>query len=188
MSDLLKREEELRKEVDGILYEKGLYNLLENYGEVQLTGSYILKTMYKKDLDISIYNPDLSVTEFYELGGKLAELLEPHGVHYRNTRVKFVENRPLEALYWGMEFDEWKMDLWLITREHFDGALEYCGNIIKNMTDEKRKLILEIKNMASENYNRKYSSKELYAAIFKEDIKSIEEFNRYLQEKIGCEL
>lgn len=188
MTDLLKREENLRKEVDKILYERGLYDLLGEYGEVLLTGSYILKTMYKYDLDISLYNPELTVKQFYELGGRLAEMLEPHGGFFRNTRVKFVENRPLEALYWGMQFGEWKLDLWVITKEHFNGAVEYCDNIIKQMTDEKRKLILEIKNKASSNYNRKYSSKELYAAIFKEDVKSIEEFNAFLQKKVGCDI
>lgn len=186
--DLLKKEELLRKEVDQILYGKGLYDSLCKYGEVEITGSYVLKTMYKKDLDISLYNPKLSVVDFFKMGGEIAEILNPHGGFYRNTKVKFVNNRPPEAFYWGFQFADWKMDLWVVTKEHMDGSIKYAQNIINKMTEEKRRLVLEIKQKASSNYNKIYSSRELYEAIFEEDINSIEKFEKYLLSKIGCKL
>lgn len=188
MKELIKEEEELRKKVDNILYQKGLFNLLQEYGEVNITGSYILKTMHKKDIDISLYNPNLSVAKFYELGGKIAEILKPQGGFYRNTKVQFIKNRPPESLYWGFQFGEWKMDLWVIPKEHLDESIEYSDKILENMTEEKRELILEIKQKASSNYNKKYSSRELYSAVFKEEIKSVEEFKIFLKNTVGCEL
>lgn len=188
MENLLKKEENLRKEVDDILYQKGVLKLLEEYGEVHLTGSYILKTMYKKDIDISMFNPDLSVPQFYELGGRLAEILNSQGGFYRNTKVQFVKNRPSESLYWGFQFDDWKMDLWVIPKDHLEESIEYSDKIIKNMTEDKRKLILEIKNKAGSNYNKKYSSRELYSAIFNEGIKSIDEFELFLNDRVGCSI
>ena len=43
-------------EADTILYDLGLYEVLEKYGEVVVTGSYSLSTMTWRDLDIYIIN------------------------------------------------------------------------------------------------------------------------------------
>ena len=188
MSELIEQELQLRKDVDELLYEKGLNKILEKYGEVYLTGSYLLKTMLKKDIDISLLNSEITIPGFFKLGGEVAAFLKCHGGHYRNTKEKSVNSRPPESLYWGFEFADWKIDLWIVPKYHLDESIEYSESIINKMDEEKRKLILEIKNVVSSNYNRKYSSKEIYDAVLEKNILSLEEFKNYLKNDKNCEL
>jgi len=144
-ASLLQYESQVREQADSLLFKKGLYKILEKYGTVLLTGSYSLKLMYKKDLDISLVSPNLSVKEFYKMGGEISEIIQPHSVYYRNTKVKRISGRPDNALYFGFIFDDWKIDLWVVDKDRAEGSEIYSNNILKKLTDEKRILILEIK-------------------------------------------
>ena len=77
----------LRQEADGLLREKGLHSLLGQYGEVHVTGSYALKLMAWRDLDIYLVSPNMAPRRFFELGGRVAELLNPAKMNFRNERI-----------------------------------------------------------------------------------------------------
>ncbi len=81
MTNLFELEIQVRNEADEILYSKGLLELLNKYGRAELTGSYPLQLMCKKDLDISLVNAKLEADEFFELGSKIVSLLKPHSVY-----------------------------------------------------------------------------------------------------------
>ena len=118
---LLQSDSALRKEADELLRGKGLLRLLESYGKPHVHGSYSLGTMVWRDLDLYLENAVITEKGFFELGGRLASLLSPTKMNYRDTRTVPVEGLPL-GLYWGVyqvhrSEDAWKIDIWATDSE-----------------------------------------------------------------------
>ena len=176
MTDLLEQSTTVKVEAEKILFQKGLYSLLVKFGEVHCSGSYYLDLMLKQDIDLSLVNPDLSEADFFRLGGEVSGLLTPHSIHYRNTRVKFVPNRPPESLYWGFEFGEWNIDLWLVPEAYHLDSIDYLNSIANSLDQEKRLAILDIKQDAMEQglYGRQFSSRELYRGVIQDGVRDLE--------------
>ncbi|MEN8192363.1 MAG: hypothetical protein ABFS12_06070 [Bacteroidota bacterium] len=180
--DLNKYEKMIRDEADSLLYDKGLVKLLSEYGRVEFAGSYPLKMMWKKDLDISLVAPDLTPDQFFILGGKIAQLLKPHSVYYRDTRVLEVNDRPKNSLYFGIFFDDWKIDLWVIDEQWWAESEKYMRNILERLTEEKKRIILEIKKEFSNStdYGKKYTSKLIYSSVLDGRVTSVREFKNLI--------
>jgi len=145
--------------------------------------------MLKKDLDISLVNPSLSLESFFELGHRLATLLRPHSIHYRNTRVKPIADRPRESLYWALLFEDWNIDLWLVPEYYYLESEKYLGAICAALTPEKRTLILDIKTQAMSEgiYNKQFGSRELYQAVCFEEVHSYFELQAWLTKSADIE-
>ena len=105
--DLVQRDQVIRKEADELLGSKGLRSLLEDYGTPHVTGSYALKLMTWKDLDIYLEQTDLSEESFFSLGGRIASYLAPVKMSFRNERINRTPNLPSRSLLgylpWGRE-------------------------------------------------------------------------------------
>ncbi len=120
-TNLINAAEELEREANCIIFDRGLDSLLRDYGNVFYKGSYFLKVMVWPDLDIDlVLEPDpYSVDAFFELGNRLAQLPGVWGMHFRNCISHPHEQLP-KGLYWGMRMDRvdsdgyWKVDLWAI--------------------------------------------------------------------------
>src|SRR5207302_11021026 len=65
----------LRAEADGLLGRTGLKDLLSRSGTVHVSGSYALRLMTWRDLDIYLETPGMTVSEFFALGSRIAALL-----------------------------------------------------------------------------------------------------------------
>lgn len=182
VQDLLKYEESIRKEADSILFDGGLKDLISRYGRVEMAGSYPLKMMYKKDLDITLVAPTLQPQKFFELGGKIAEHLNSYFLYYHNTRIKELPRRPVNSLYFGISFNDWKIDLWVTSEEWWSESKQYMNNILEKLTDEKKKVILEIKKefSNSSDYGRKFNSNNVYSAVLDNHVNSVTEFKNFL--------
>lgn len=182
MKNIIQYSTEIKKEADHLLYNKGLNQILKNYGLVKFTGSYELDLMVKKDLDITLLTNNISLTDFYKLGGEMSVLLNPHSMFFRNTKVKPVNNRPKEGYYWGVQFEDWKLDLWAIEESKFNGSVRYIDGIIKKLTPENKEIILDLKFvfMNDKEYGSKFSSKEVYEAVLNYGVKTKEEFYVFL--------
>ncbi|MDU0206457.1 hypothetical protein ACYEXS_32085 [Paenibacillus sp. MAH-36] len=50
----------IKTEADGILHENGLIRILEGYGKVFISGSYLLDLMTWRDLDIYLANDKMN--------------------------------------------------------------------------------------------------------------------------------
>ena len=88
IADVFGIDKAIRAEADELLRGRGMQILLEEYGQVQLTGSYVLKLMAWRDLDICLVTDQaLPVPIFFELGGRIAESLGPHRMQFRNERI-----------------------------------------------------------------------------------------------------
>lgn len=98
LNKYLKHSQEIKKEAESLITKFNRIEIISKYGELNSTGSYKLDLMYKKDINISLVNDDLSVQDFTELGKELIYILETPSVYYRNTRITPVEKRPENAL------------------------------------------------------------------------------------------
>lgn len=181
--ELLKYSNEIKSKADLLLYQKEILNILERFGKVIITGSYSLDLMIKKDLDISLVNDKLKQIEFFELGKLLSEKLNPHGMFYRNTVVKEVPNRPPNSFYWGIQHEEWKIDLWKVPSFYSEESVHYINNIKQSLDEEKKEIILSLKYelMSDNDYGRKFSSKEIYKAVVFNQVKTLEQFLEYVK-------
>ena len=184
----------LRAEADGLLWVKGLHPLLERFGQVQITGSYALKLMAWRDLDLYLVTEELRLSEFFRLGGQIADLLTPTKMSFRNERVARTEGLP-EGLYWGIYLGDeragaWKIDLWAVGPEQFRALDEFCRNIERRLTATARRKILEIKAQCwmKPGYRRTFSSRDIYEAVLAGGVSDLAAFDDYLQREKGCTL
>ena len=184
MSTHLSVDAELRGEADRIL-AAGLRDLLEAYGEPHVTGSYALELMTWRDLDIYVVRDDLDRNAFFELGGRIATLLEPHRMHYRDETLEHTPGLP-RGIYWGIYLGDerkgaWKIDIWASPRADFEPAKRYCDRILERLTPETREAILAIKSACWQHpeYRRTFSSADIYEAVLQHGVKDAERFWLY---------
>lgn len=183
MTDPLSISQTIKNEADELLNKYQVVEILSKYGQVNFTGSYKLDLMYKKDVDISLINNNLSVENFTQLGKELIDKLNTPSVYYRNTRITPVENRPENSLYWGIKTDDWFIDLWGMSVEIYERAEKYIEEIKSQLTKENRLIILRLKNefIKKKSYGISFNSRELYDAVLNHKVKDSEHFNLYLE-------
>jgi hypothetical protein len=76
----------IRAEADRLL-GSGLQAVLSQFGEVSVIGSYALRLMAWRDLDIEVVPDEPSRRAFFDLGYRVAECLLPTRMHYRDETV-----------------------------------------------------------------------------------------------------
>lgn len=182
MKPVLEQSREIKNQADTIIHDQGLDALLSEYGEVAYTGSYALDLMMKKDIDVSLINPALTLRQFFELGYRVAELVKPHSMFHRNTKVKPVDGRPDQAYYWRFHFDEWSLDIWLVSKDYHQASVEYLSSIRNALTPERVRVILALKHESLEKdlYGVHFGSKQLYPAVLSGSVRTFDELRSYL--------
>lgn len=185
MDKYLKQSRLIKNEANNLIENFNLVSIISQYGDLYYTGSYELDLMYKKDIDISIVNNNISVEEFSQLGKDLIDKLNTPSVYYRNTRITPVEKRPENALYWGVKTGEWWIDIWAMSEKVYERSDKYIKEIKGKLTTENRQIVLEIKAKLLKNktYGVKFGSRELYDAVLNNNVSSVKSFEKYLKEK-----
>lgn len=181
-------DEELRAEADRLL-ASGLREILTDYGEFNIVGSYALRLMAWRDLDIHLVRAELDRKSFFELGARIADLLSPHRMHYRDQTIVTTEGLPA-GFYWGVYLGDeregaWKIDIWLTNSEGFRAVREYGERISKRLTDATRQSILDIKTSCWKHpqYRKGFSSTDIYDAVLDHGINNAEEFWGFLRDQ-----
>ena len=184
MIDIVKKSQTIKEEAIALIQKFDLLSTLRHYGEVKFTGSFELDLMLKKDIDISLVNDDLTVEEFTELGKELIDKLNTPSVYYRNTRITSVEKRPENSLYWGIQVEDWFLDIWAMSSKVYERADKYIKLVKSKLNDENRLIILSLKNdlMEINIYGKGFGSREIYDAVLNYDISTAEQFDLYLSE------
>ena len=185
MDKYLKQSRLIKKEANNLIEKFNLAYIISQYGHLHYTGSYELDLMYKKDIDISIVNNNISVEEFSQLGKVLIDKLNTPSVYYRNTRITPVEKRPENALYWGVKTGEWWIDIWAMNESVYKRAESYIAEIKSKLNPQNRITILQLKNelLSLNTYGNKFGSRELYDAVLNNNVISVQSFEKYLKEK-----
>jgi hypothetical protein len=140
----------IEKEAGEILYEKGLLNILNLFGKPHISGSYALDLMTWRDLDIYLEVENISETDLFVLGEKIATVFKPAKMHFRNELIAKTSGLPA-GLYWGIYLGNelegaWKIDVWAVKPAECKRLIEYCTAIKQKLTPATILQILDIKS------------------------------------------
>jgi hypothetical protein len=179
-------DQDLRDEAARLL-DSGLREILAAYGEAHIIGSYALHLMVWRDLDIHLVPPRLGKPEFFELGGRIAQLLEPHKMHYRDETAVATEGLP-RGLYWGIYLGDerkgaWKIDIWATDATGFEPVRAFGERISARLDETNRSAILQIKSALWDHpqYRREFSSSDIYSAVLDHGVVDVDGFWQYLK-------
>ena len=168
---LISHDAALRAEADNLLIETGLMDLLRQRGSIHVSGSYVLRLMTWRDLDVYLEAPAITVTDFFTLGTRIAELLDPWKMFFTNNRARLDPKYP-GGLYWGIRLGDvrkgaWKIDLWAMDSPACRLALEKSDEIAARLTPESRQVILKLKSQLwrHPDYRDTITAKTIYDAV-----------------------
>lgn len=195
MDELEKLNSIIMTEANEILHNYGLLQILNKYGNPIVTGSYVLKLMTWRDLDIYLESNKMTMERFWELGKEILLKLKPQRMHFRNEFIMEPADLP-GSFYWGiyttLRFpDVWEIDVHSVTSEQIVVLQKEFDELKSKITKNRRRAILEIKNHFCKHseYRKKFSSLDIYNAVINEDIKSSKEFSEWLEKnkRILCD-
>src|SRR5690349_5135768 len=131
-----------------MLYEKGLMNILTQFGKPHISGSYSLDLMTWRDLDIYLEVETISESSHFSLGEKITTAFHPVKMSFRNELLGKTKGLP-SGLYWGVYLGNeragaWKIDIWVVNKEECDKLMKYCSDIQNKLTEDTRNNILDI--------------------------------------------
>ncbi len=187
--DLIKLDEAIRAEADGMLDSQGLRKLLGEYGKVHIAGSYALRLMVWRDLDIYLEADDLSLSAFFDLGGKIAASLEPVWMSFRNHRLQPLPTG-LQSLYWGVRLGDihqgaWKIDIhamdsWTCTQQ-LAGSMQ----LVARLNEQSRLRILDIKSQCWQlpQFRKEFTSMDIYEAVLDHGVTDMTGFRKHMAER-----
>ncbi len=179
----------LKAEADVILYNHDILGLLAGHGEPVLLGSYTLDTMTWADLDFYLIRDEPDPIDFFELGGKMMNRLQPLRLDYFNNLSDHWPQYP-PGLYWGVRTSHalpqvWKIDIWCIGPALADELMGAQRALLDRITPECRQAILRIKNRfcSHPRYHAGFASWDIYTAVLDRGMRSAVEFEEVLREK-----
>ncbi len=181
--ELVERAYALREETHRLLYEEGLLGLLESYGPARVTGSFVLDLMARRDVDLEVRLPDgKDIGTFFEIGNRIATNFRVLKMSYSNWFLR--DDLPVHpGLYWGIRLlhcdRTWKVDLWGFGKEDYEAYLNAFEELKRSLAGADRMAILRIKDAMGEEEN--YTSLQIYEAVRRDDIKTAEEFRKWLR-------
>ena len=181
---LFTMDENLRTEGESVLERSGIGDIINDAG-FHPVGSFVMKTMTWRDMDFERYDDNPSWAWHWELGRKLAEIDWVWSLHcndsYRDPRVPDDFGH-----YWGLRVSDpdqkgnefWKIDLWTARKEEFDSSSPNRELWNRLMTDEKRHIILSIKDelWTHPQYRQTLLSVHIYEAVLENGVTEIDGF------------
>lgn len=188
--DLDELNKKILNEADEILYQFGLYDTLKKFGNPYVSGSYLLKLMTWRDLDIYLESDSIDTDTFFDLGKEISNKINPYKMSFRNELIGKTPHLP-KGLYWGIHtnlFDQkWKIDIWVIDFKEVKRKQSVVEDVKIKMDNCNRKSILELKNILHSHplYRKKFFSIDIYNAVLDDKIVSIEQFKEWLCTKKG---
>lgn len=184
MSKYTKKNKLLQKEANEILSDLQLVELLKKYGRLKIVGSLALGLMSWKDIDLLVetkpsYNDCLEVVNY------LFKIKKVYNLHLQDFRKSVFIDRP-KGIYIGIKYlngktkdDLWKIDVWFMETSKTEQTLDF---VKENLTNDTRKIILEIKNeIRKKAWGKKISGLDVYKAVLSHEVKTLEEFKQYLK-------
>ena len=193
MNEFEKTNSALISEANAILYGYGLLEILGKYGTPIIQGSYALNLMTWRDMDIHLENDEISIRDFFNLGLDIATKLKPRRMSYRNELIGKTDNLP-KGLYWGIYTkltfpEEWKIDIWAMDSDQIRSCCKRFKDLKSKISEKNRFTILMIKShfCGHPEYRKRFSSTDVYKSVIEENVKSVEEFSKWLKENKGIE-
>lgn len=189
--DLDEQDRRLRAEADALLSRHGIPGILREFGKPHVSGSYALRLMTWRDLDIYLELAAVDVPRFLALGLRLGEALRPRKLSFTD-HVHFPATEPVAGLYWGVQTGAldaggWKIDLWGATGDVVSERLSHCDSLAAALTPARRRVILAIKDEVCRlpAYRGTITSQDVYDAVIHGGASSTEDFWRYVRRGVA---
>jgi hypothetical protein len=198
IDDLFKQQSKLQKDASLVLVNLDLLPLLKKYGDPKIVGSMALELMTWRDIDIEIIVGELDKKVIAEVIEALViKTVVRIDITFTDNRFKFgLEEKIPKSLYIGLKYfgedippgemlganpKAWKLDLHFIMKEDARGGIK-TTEIASKLTDENRRIILEIKEVVAENpqHRKQIFSLDIYKAVLDHGVKNLEDFQSYL--------
>ncbi|OGN99624.1 MAG: hypothetical protein A2Y90_01850 [Chloroflexi bacterium RBG_13_52_12] len=182
-------------EANKILRGYELLRILEKYGTPFVTGSYALKLMTRRDLDINLNTAGITEKRFFQMGGEITSALKPRRVDFLNEFVHRHPRLPL-GLYFGITTailgvaHEWNIDIWALDAEQVRRNKKAIAELQSAIDDNKRALILEIKSRSLEHpgYQHSFFSMDIYKAVITDGLTTADEFFQWVEDNRNTDL
>lgn len=177
--------EALREEADGIIRQAGLLALLNEHGHACLVGSVALNLVVKLDIDfvLLVESPDIlaAVDRVYH---RLLDLPAVREVRISDYREEGGVKIGIDT-YPGAS-GAWSIDIWVTDRPETSG-IALAERLCRELLPEHRTVILDIKGVFHQrDLLRDGMSKQIYLAVLDHDVRTVDEFERYLDsQRVG---
>jgi hypothetical protein len=176
----------LRAEADRLL-DSGLRCVLSSFGEMIVVGSYALELMAWRDLDIEIVAARPSRAAFFDLGGRIADVLTPPRMHFRDETIARTPGLP-DGFYWGIHFGDercgaWKVDIWCVDTAQAEAMEAHMNRLRAKLSPDSRRTIIAIKSQvwSDPGYRRTFFSQDLYTAVLDHNVRDVDAFREFLR-------
>ena len=169
-----------KMQADKLIYDFGLLEELKKYGTPYIVGSYSMNLMAWNDLDIYVSNEAMSNGKLYKITAFILDKFEP--VWYE-AKQDVIDNKTV--WFQGFEtniLDElWNVDIWFFDKEKIAETKDFCDKIKAQAQSDsaKKEAVISIKKSLIENYEYgygKYTSMDVYKAVFELEIRTYNEF------------
>jgi hypothetical protein len=181
---LFKAEQALHNEADDFIATSRIFDLLRPYGELLIEGSYAYHTMIDRDIDIRVIIKDNAPNivlrnQIIQTILAINNVWKLHMVDHANYH--WSDDPRAIGIWIGPQIIHndhlWNFDIWVFDELNGHKNLEIF-NQMKNISEENRASILEIKQYCLEN-NLKIkgsTSVDIYRAVLDNDISSPQEY------------
>lgn len=169
-----------------ILHERGLHGVLEKYGRVHVVGSYTLRLMTWRDLDIFVESEEKGSQQMFKLGQEAHQAVNG----YKSFLTDYSHGEPefgFSGYYWGIRTRDvgnewWKIDIHVEGNVRCMKQLEAQRTIESKLNDGNRAIILAIKEQAASwpEYRKSITSIDIYNAVLDHGVLNITGFKQYL--------
>lgn len=174
MKDLLQLSKERRIEADQLLKESELIPLLEQFGEVIITGSYKHDLMITPDLDLYVITKKDTFKTASEINSKMVQQQKWNGYmlfDWHQFRKPYFPDSYYVGAQTPFAGNVWRVDIWVLN-ELTQNIVDFNTWISQNFKEVHRITILKIKN-ERDIQNSKISSYEIYKAVIENNAKNL---------------
>lgn len=182
--------DDLKTEADLLIQRCGLRELLAPYAGWFIGGSYSYDLMCWRDLDVYVLDSGRDLRRCFEIGYELTERLSALKARFTNNRGR-VQEGP-DGFYWGIKLGDnrkgaWKLDLWFLEEADYDEHAAYSSRMRDRLTTESRSIILTIKEAfwRRPEFRVSITSDMIYRAVLDKDVKTVAEFETFVQNKLN---
>ena len=171
----------IKDRADIILYDLGLLNDLKNYGVPHIIGSYTMDIMSHNDLDIDVSKRKYEYRKVIWFSKYVIDKYHPS--RYEAKQEKTYEGKTVwfHGFEAAINNELWNFDIWFLDNDAIKNAEDFCKSIKRQLDENpaKKNTIIQIKKALIERniYSfAQYTSMDVYDAVLKNGILTIDEF------------
>jgi hypothetical protein len=190
--ELAARQSALQNEAAELLDELDQSKIFSDIGPLEVTGSYISHLMCWRELDVMLLaGPDFGPRDVLNLISRVMELPGIVGFDYRDERAErsstglVKEERYHVPILLHRRAGLWCLDLSLWLHDLHENVTAWHRELRSRITDEQRAAVLRIKDVwfRLPSYPDQIGGFEIYAAVIDDNVRTPEEFRRWLVDR-----